>query len=248
MAPGRSAAEVPVIPLGTAVASLMGFGTSLISYHTQIPSPYEWKRVKPEYVVGLVFGRFTFLTYQTIVIGTIFSLIAFAAAIGYSVLDPLVRDLFPLVFTVGFFLTPAHYGLNHWNPAQILVRQEWAQLGYAHGDLAVHLQHAPATPLTVLLALTITSPASAHPRKDRGFVLSCALCPALWPVHTCCVFLPAPPLVVWRLGGGVEPSNLGVDKNFDFPSPPLTQVSASAQVKRQVYTVVPVRTVYCNVV
>ena len=79
MAPGRSAAEVPVIPLGTAVASLMGFGTSLISYHTQIPSPYEWKRVKPEYVVGLVFGRFTFLTYQTIVIGTIFSLIAFAA-------------------------------------------------------------------------------------------------------------------------------------------------------------------------
>ena len=70
-------------------------------------------------------GRFTFLTVQSNFILTgYFGFATACAAVGGGSsssrkLDAFAVRTFPLVFSLGAFLTFAYYGLDHFNPAQV---------------------------------------------------------------------------------------------------------------------------------
>jgi len=75
-------------------------------------------------------GRFTFLTYQTNLIGTLFFGANLLHTLGLVDATFVLVHGFPLVFAMSVFLTVAYYGLDHFQPANRACREEWEQKGW----------------------------------------------------------------------------------------------------------------------
>ena len=91
---------------GAAILGFVGFNVAMFM-HMCAPPPHLWDPQGTKYL-----GKLWYLTYQTNLIGCIY----FGASIvGGQFLQTWLYHLFPLMFTLGVFLTVSYYGLEHFN-------------------------------------------------------------------------------------------------------------------------------------
>mmetsp|Transcript_23646 Transcript_23646/g.37209 ORF Transcript_23646/g.37209 Transcript_23646/m.37209 type:complete len:222 (-) Transcript_23646:134-799(-) len=116
-------------------------------------STYTWG-VEPHVldpVLTKALGRWTFLTYQSNIILTIYFTVSFINSIvSFDLVDCLLVSMFPLVFALGVFLTTAYYALDHFNPLQQKRREHFAKNGYPMIWVDAHLEHCMALPLIII--------------------------------------------------------------------------------------------------
>lgn len=142
----------PPIALVPALVSFCGFALSIWSDRFLNPPPHLVRPVLTRYL-----GRYVFLTVQTNLLccAYCFGCVVAALLAEAPVLDDTIVRAFPCVFMTATFLTPAYYVLDHRNPESRRMRKRMAE-EYPHVELAMHLQHAHATPLALLLAASLT--------------------------------------------------------------------------------------------
>jgi hypothetical protein len=87
--------------------------------------------------------------------------VVLATIFNVSSLKPSLRRLYPLVFSLGVFLTLAYYGLDHFNPESIKIREQWST-EYPHVYLAAHLEHCLALPVVLVYARNFNLVPSRH--------------------------------------------------------------------------------------
>ena len=106
---------------------------------------------------GRFLGRWTFLTSQINLLGTVhFGL--WCASPHWSPpaqLLPALMATFPCVFGLGCFLGPAYYVFDYFNKENVALRKPDHPLYHPLRHLTDHLKHAPSLPLVVVYALCI---------------------------------------------------------------------------------------------
>ena len=111
-------------------------------------------RPGPTHVSTKYTGRLTFLTVQTNCIGCLYFLGALVSSCGAKPmrLNFWLRRLFPLMFSLGIFLTVAYYALVHFTPQAKARRQYEIDNGVHYAHLLHHLEHALALPVLIIYA------------------------------------------------------------------------------------------------
>ena len=137
-----------MVSLSVSLAGFIGFAIELASSKLEPP----WQLNKNPALKML--GQFSWLTFQTNCIGTIYFAVAVLSSLGFG-LDAFVIQLYPLVFALGSFLTVSYYALDHFNPENLKRRLHFAQNGFPWIGTSAHTQHALALPLVVMHALCL---------------------------------------------------------------------------------------------
>lgn len=137
-----------------------GFLVSVLAHLYLMPPPH----LKAPQRTRLL-GRLTYLTVQSNVISFLYH--AFCLLVPDS---PLVIRLHPLVFGLGFALTPLYYGLDHYQAEKAASDREWIAKGWRWIPLGNHLEHGLALPLALLdgLCTVRATPASADVLRFCG--------------------------------------------------------------------------------
>ena len=129
------------------LVAILGFAAFALGVGGQLCVP------SPTHNVAQYTGRLTFLTVQTNWIGTFYFLgVILATIFEVKSLNTVLRRLFPLVFSLGAFLTIAYYALDHFNPKSAKLRQGWFDDGYLYVHWSAHVEHALALPAVLLYA------------------------------------------------------------------------------------------------
>mmetsp|Transcript_82185 Transcript_82185/g.137356 ORF Transcript_82185/g.137356 Transcript_82185/m.137356 type:complete len:192 (+) Transcript_82185:2-577(+) len=102
-------------------------------------------------------GRFTFLTVQSNFLGVLYFLGVLLSGwvVKAPALEAILVRTFPLCFSLGFFLTPAYYVLDHFQDASKQIRQKFSDK-FPYVYVAAHLEHCFAAPAVVLYARFFT--------------------------------------------------------------------------------------------
>ena len=143
---------MPLCPLPVALGC---FGCFAVALGSQMTIAVPARVVRP--ALTKYTGRLTFLTVQTNILCCLYFLGVLVTGWGLpapAVEAVLVRT-FPLCFSLGFFVTPAYYGLNHFNEQSIQIRRKFSEK-YPYVWLAAHLEHCFALPAVVAYARCLT--------------------------------------------------------------------------------------------
>jgi len=140
-------AQMSVLPLWTSIVCCASYFAAQLGI-LFIPPPSLTQPVVSRYL-----GRLTFLTNQTNLICFLYYLASVMNALAVVDLDAFLVGWFPLIFSLGLFLTPAYYGLDHFNKKKIEIRQLWARKGYPHITFGSNLIHGLSLPTTLLAVL-----------------------------------------------------------------------------------------------
>jgi hypothetical protein len=147
-----------VLGASAALACLTGFMMPILMLFGVVRSPPA-EDIRPMALKYL--GKWAFLTRWTNFICFVYYLVNLLAELGIarSLLRPVIIEGFPLVFSLGIFLTVAYYALVHFNPAD---RQRFKRLydeGWRQGLENVYFQnhacHALALPASLLHARVV---------------------------------------------------------------------------------------------
>ena len=143
--------------------ALLGLTAFLIEIAAQLAKP------PPVAAAYQYTGRITFLTVQTNCIGCLYFLGVVASSFGIKSerLNLWLRRLFPLMFSLGTFLTIAYYGLVHFNAKNVAAWEEKYKAGDKFVYALQHLEHIFALPMVFLYASYFQLP--SPPRSDVVF-------------------------------------------------------------------------------
>ena len=109
-------------------------------------------------------GILTWLTVQTNLICCLrFAAVLLAHIAASNALIEITVRLFPLSFGLGFMLTVLYYGLDYFQEDNVKKRKEYRRTTAPFCELAAHLTHAPALPLALIDALTLSAGGYARP-------------------------------------------------------------------------------------
>ena len=146
------------LPLLSSAVCAAAYFVAVWSHYWLVPDP----RLSQPVLAG-VLGRFTFLTFQTNVLCCVYYALAVASALGVGPpLDGLLARAFPVAFTLGAFLTPGYYGLDHFNVQKKMLRKQWIERGYPYVTLGAHLTHGHSLPAALIAVLTVETPHAAE--------------------------------------------------------------------------------------
>jgi len=130
---------------------LCGFLISIYStYFLGVPP----QKIQP--IATQFLGRWSYLTFQTNVLCTLFYGCVLAD------IEAITTHMYPLAFSLGVFLTLAYYGLDHFNAEQVHRRRVWKR-EYPWVQVSAHAEHALALPLTLAYACASRDPALPVP-------------------------------------------------------------------------------------
>lgn len=129
------------------LVAVLGFAIFVVGFGAQFCVP------APTANFAQYAGRLTFLTVQTNCIGCLYFLgVVLASVFGVKSLNSVLRRLFPLMFSLGMFLTLAYYALDHFNPKAAKKRKQWFDNGHLYVHWSTHAEHAFALPAVLLYA------------------------------------------------------------------------------------------------
>lgn len=136
------------------VCALLHF-VSLEAHILLMPPP---QLKDPKRAVAFTYGRLTFLTVQS-------NLVCFVyyASSMVAPSSELLWRVHPIVFALGFALTPLYYGLDHFTPEKKRIDAKMRK-GYPYVDYGNHLEHALALPAALLHA--VSTPRAAPASSD----------------------------------------------------------------------------------
>ena len=137
----------------TAAAGFVGFYAALLAAHMWAAPPQLFDPQAAKYL-----GRWLYLTYQSNVICCVyFGVALFDATLGGGAWSAPLMRFFPLVFSLGGFLSLAYYSLDHFNPENVR-RKERCRSEYPYVHWCSHIEHGHAAPLVLLHAALLECP------------------------------------------------------------------------------------------